>query len=419
MDIKIIPHALSGSLDVIASKSLSHRYLIAAGLADGTSQVNNVLQANDIDATKTALQAFGVTFEDSLIHGGKRMITSNVVNVKESGSTLRFMIPIYLLDNHEITIHGEGRLPQRPLDAYETLFASKKIMFKHGDEQQLPLTLKGKIKGGYYPIPGDVSSQFISGLLFALPLRREDSVIELLTPLQSKGYVDLTIDVIKQFGIHILKVDHQYYIKGSQRYQPQHVDVEGDYSQAAFWIVAAIIGKKPMTLNRLFPQSLQGDKAIIDIAKQMGATLKAHEQGYTIYPSETKGIIIDLKDIPDLGPILMVLAARSEGTTIFENCERLRIKESDRLSAMVDILTQMGVNISVKANTVTIIGQSKFQGNLVLNSYHDHRIVMAIAIASILADGPITITDASAIEKSYPTFFNDFKKLGGEIHEIR
>ena len=419
MNIKINPKPLSGTLDVIASKSLSHRYLIAAGLADGTSEIKNVLQANDLDATKDALRAFCVTFDGNRVIGGKRLIAEKTVQVKESGSTLRFMIPIYLLDNHEITIEGEGRLSQRPLKAYEDIFASKKVVFEHPKNQSLPLTLKGKIKGGHYPIPGDVSSQFISGLLFALPLRREDSVIELTTPLQSSGYVDLTLDVLKQFGIHILKVDQYYYIKGSQRYQPQQAVIEGDYSQAAFWIVAGLFGHDPITLHHLNPKSLQGDKAIVDIVKQMGGKIEQDDEKLTIYPSETKGIDIDLQDIPDLGPILMVLAARSKGQTVIKNCERLRLKESDRLAAMVDILTKLGVNISTKEHTVTILGQPSFKGHLILDSYHDHRIAMAIAIASILADGPITILDASSVEKSYPTFFSDFKKLGGDIHDVR
>ena len=318
MNIKINPTPLSGELCAISSKSMSHRYLIAAGLANGKSHIQNVLDADDIVATKQALEAFGAIFDKNIIYGCKNEIVTSHVNVKESGSTLRFMIPIYLLDNHEITIDGEGRLPQRPLDQYETLFASK-VTFKHDVSSSLPLTLKGKIKGGHYPLLGNVSSQFISGLLFALPLRREDSVIELLTPLESKGYVDMTIAVLKKFGIHILKVDQYYYIKGSQHYIPQDVIVEGDFSQAAFWIVAGLISKKPLIIKNLSHDSLQGDKAIIDIAIQMGAHIEKIEDGYQVYPSATKGITIDLKDIPDLGPILMVLAARSEGQTIFKN----------------------------------------------------------------------------------------------------
>lgn len=414
MNIIITPKPLSGEIDVISSKSMSHRYLIAAGLADGKSRVEKVLDADDINATKTALEAFGVVFHKDFVFGGKKEIIKSAINVKESGSTLRFMIPLYLLDDHEITIHGEGRLAKRPLDEYETLFAST-VTFKHDQINQLPLTLKGKIKGGHYPIHGNVSSQFISGLLFALPLRREDSVIELLTPLASKGYVDLTLAVLKRFGIHILNVENYYYIKGSQRYVPQDVVVEGDYSQAAFWIVAGLIGKAPITLKNLLHHSLQGDKAIIDIVKKMGADIDVTTDGYKVYPSQTKGTTIDLKDIPDLGPILMVLAARSEGKTLFKNVERLRLKESDRLAAMIDILTKLGVDINVDDHHLTIIGQPIFKGHQTLNAYDDHRIAMSIAVAAILADGPITIVGASAVNKSYPTFFVDYESLGGDI----
>ncbi len=417
MNITIKPTKLTGELNVVPSKSLSHRVLIAAGLADGKSHVSNVLHANDIDATKKALEAFGVTFDGDLVNGGKREVIKPFVNVKESGSTLRFMIPIYLLDHHEITIDGEGRLAKRPLDAYEALFRSKAIVFERQGEEQLPLLLKGRLKGGHYPIPGNVSSQFISGLLFALPLRREDSVIELTTPLESKGYVDLTLSVLKQFGIHILSVDNFFYIKGSQRYTPTNVSVEGDYSQAAFWLVAGLLGDKPIKLSHLSKDSLQGDKAIVDVIQQMDGKLEPTDDGYIVYPSMTKGAIIDLKDIPDLGPILMVLAARSSGKTVFKNCERLRIKESDRLTAMLKTLTKFGVQTSVDDDTVTIIGQSSFKGNQTLSAYNDHRIAMAIAVASIIADGLVTIEGAESVNKSYPTFFDDYKMLGGHINE--
>ncbi len=417
MNITITPQPLAGKLNVISSKSLSHRYMIAAGLADGTSILDHVLESDDIEATKTALKAFGVHFDGHKVIGGQREIVQREVNVKESGSTLRFMIPIYLLDLHPITITGEGRLPQRPLHVYQTLFKDKHITFKQEGKDQLPLTLQGKIKGGHYKVLGDVSSQFISGLLFALPLRREDSVIELTTPLASKGYVDLTLSVLKQFGIHILRVDQYFYIKGSQRYQPCHATIEGDYSQAAFWIVAGLLGESPIELSHLSPDSLQGDKAIIEIVNSMGGHIETLDNGYKIYPSQTKGVDIDLKDIPDLGPILMVLAARSKGQTTFYHCDRLKIKESDRLVVMIETLKKLGVQVSLDGDTVMIEGQETFKGHQTLSAHYDHRIVMAIAIATIHADGPITIEGAEAVRKSYPTFFKDYQALGGAVNE--
>lgn len=415
MHVTIMPQPLSGTLDVISSKSMSHRCLIAAGLADGTSHITHVLTSDDIIATKAALRAFGVSFEGDDIIGGQRKIIEKDVNVKESGSTLRFMIPIYLLDDHDIVIHGEGRLAKRPLDDYQRLFESKGVTFESLGKDSLPLKLKGKIKGGHYPIKGDVSSQFISGLLFALPLRREDSVIELLTPLVSKGYVDMTLSVLKTFGIHVLNVDQYYYIKGSQCYIPQTIAIEGDYSQAAFWIVAGLIGNKTITLNNLKQDSVQGDKEMIGIVKAMGGHIIIQDDRLIIHPSVTNGITIDLKDIPDLGPILMVLAARSTGKTTFVNCDRLRLKESNRLQAMMETLETFSVTHILDGDTLIVTGQETFRGSVTLSSHQDHRIAMAIAIASIRAIGPVTIIDAEAVQKSYPTFFDDFKKLGGMI----
>ena len=227
--------------------------------------------------------------------------------------------------------------------------------------------------------------------------------------------MDLTLSVLKQFGIHILAVENYFYIKGSQRYIPQDAIVEGDYSQAAFFIVAGLLGNEPIQLTHLSKDSLQGDKAILEIVKKMDGHIQFEDETLFVYPSKTKGITIDLKDIPDLGPILMVLSSLSEGQTTFLNGGRLRIKESDRLQAMVDTLTRFGVKIEVSGETVTITGQSKLKGHQTLSAFHDHRIAMAIAIASIKADGPIVIEGAEAINKSYPTFFEDFKRLGGDV----
>lgn len=418
MKVTLAPSTLRGHLSIISSKSLSHRYVIAAGLAEGTSHLENILDADDLAYTKKALEAFNVKIDGKKITGGHFKKMNDTIDCGESGSTLRFMIPIGLLQKESITFTGRNRLVERPLDVYMDLFKTKRIKYSHPEQQSLPLTIQGKLRPGYYHVLGNVSSQFITGLLFALPLLEKDSVIEHTTPLESKGYIDLTLDVLTNFGIHVLYVEPYFYIKGNQKYTPGDFKIEGDFSQAAFWFVAGVMGEG-LQLSNLNPQSKQGDASIIEVLRSMQAEITYDYQNhlYDVKPSQTHSTTIDLKDIPDLGPILMVLAGRSKGTTKFIHCERLKIKESDRLDAMVQTLTQLGVPVTLTEDGVEITGVNHFKGDIELDGFNDHRIVMAISIASIHADGPITILGAEAIHKSYPTFFEDFKKLGGVVHE--
>jgi 3-phosphoshikimate 1-carboxyvinyltransferase len=416
MNITIIPKPLTGKLDVVSSKSLSHRYLIAAGLAQGKSKIHNLLESDDLVATKEALKAFNVLIDNHVITGQEFKKTTDVIDCKESGSTLRFMIPIAMLQREIITFVGSGKLPNRPLDVYFDVFDQKHNYYRKLTDDYLPLEVRGPIKPGYYKIRGDVSSQFITGLLYALPLLSKDSVIELTSPLESKGYVDLTLDVLQKFGIHILVTDPFIYIKGNQSYRPQEATVEGDYSQAAFFMVAGLLSGE-IELKKLNPYSKQGDAEMVDIIKQMQGDIDYDHlsRSYVIKPSQTYGIEIDLSQIPDLGPILMVLAACSKGKTKFKHCERLKIKESNRLEAMIFNLTKLGVSLELKGDDLTIIGRDDFIGNQTLEGFHDHRIVMALSIAAIKANGPITITNSEAIQKSYPNFFKDYQSLGGVI----
>lgn len=414
MKVTITPTPLSGIIPCISSKSLSHRYVIAAGLSKGKCHINHILASADLDATIQALRSFGVRVNKAEIDGDFE-VKEATIDANESGSTLRFLIPISMIGNQKIKFIGHGKLPSRPLTVYETLFKHKGYHYKKLGDQELPLEVKGPLKGGHYLLPGDVSSQFLTGLLFALPLLKKDSVIELSTPLESRGYVDLTLDVLRKFGIHILKVDRYYYIKGGQQYKAIDADVEGDYSQAAFFLVAATIGES-IGLTNLNPYSKQGDMRIIDIINQMGGYVHQKDDVLVTKPNPTLAMTIDLSQIPDLGPILMVLASLSQGTTKFINATRLRIKESDRLEAMRQTLTAFGVKVEVTAEDIVYItGEKKLKGNLVLDSFKDHRIAMAIAIASIRASGPVTILNAEAVDKSFPNFFEMYQQLGGKI----
>ena len=418
MNIHIEPRKLKGSVHVISSKSLSHRYVIASGLAHGVSTIKNVLISDDLEYTKKALSSFGVQFQEDSIRGSMLNYDGTTLDCGESGSTLRFMIPIAMMQDKEVKFTGKGKLPERPLNVYQELFKDRDVLFKHTSDQELPLIVKGPLLGGDYHLRGDVSSQFITGLLFALPLAKKDSKIILTTPLTSKDYVELTLDVLKEFGVDVKRDAHGFEIKGNQTYQPATTEVEGDFSQAAFFLVAGLIGEE-ITLFGLNPSSKQGDKKIVDLLKKMGGNIifDDKKKAYIASPSVTKGITIDLTDIPDLGPILMVLASLSEGITHFKGVSRLRIKESDRLAAMDQALSILGVSMKIQDDEAWIEGVKNFKGNVNLNGAKDHRIVMALSIASLKANGAITISTAESISKSYPTFFEIFNHLGGYARE--
>lgn len=411
--IKIIPTPLEGSVDIVSSKSLSHRYVLAAALAEGKSKIENILDSDDLVATKNALVGLGAKIKDNVIIGSKVKKVADKIDCFESGSTVRFLIPVAMLQEEPVTFIGKNQLPFRTQAMYEEIFKDD-YQFDHPKDRWLPLTVSGPLKGGTYPLRGDVSSQFITGLLYALPLAPNDSEIVLTSHLESVGYVDLTLDVLKKFGIKIIPTLTGYKIPGNQVYQPGNYKVEGDFSGAAFFVAAGLLSG-PITLNNLNHESLQGDKAIINIAQQMGGKIEKTKDGYKVYPSKLKGVTVDVGQIPDLGPILMVLGAFAEGTMIIENAARLRIKESDRLEAMVSNLTKIGAQIKVDGDRVEITGQKTLKGGKEVSSYKDHRIAMAMAIASIRCEEPIIIDDEAVVSKSYPNFFDSFTKLGGKI----
>ncbi len=413
MKLSLTPSSLNGTVHVIASKSLSHRYLIAAALSKEPSILEGLMESDDIDATKHALKALGAIIESGYVKGGFPNVRHPEINARASGSTVRFMIPIAMVSDKPVVFRGEHRLPKRSLAAYETMFTSMGYRYERLSEDHLPLRVQGPLKPGNYHIRGDVSSQFITGLLFALPLLEGDSRIVIEGDFQSQSYVGLTVDTLNAFSIEVNRTDSGYFIPGNQVYQPLHVNVEGDYSQAAFFIVAALMNRYPLRLDNLRRESKQGDRRILSIIAGMGGRYEWDQDTLVVHPSTTRGTTIDLADIPDLGPILMVLAARSEGETTFTNVQRLRYKESDRVEAMREVLTAFGVFFEATDDTVTVKGATTFKGDITLDSYDDHRIAMAVIIASLNASGPVTLKNAEAINKSYPNFVDVFKTLGG------
>lgn len=414
---------LSGEIDAISSKSLSHRYMIAASLARGTSYVSNVLDSVDLTATIDILKNLGINITNK---GNDYKIVSTGLNVSnlnlnayESGSTIRFFIPIAWLFNSYSTFIGSTTLGSRPLSVYDEIAKefNYKLVKTNGN---FPIKVKGPLRSGTYHIDGSISSQFVTGLLFSLPLVDGNSVISFKDEIASKSYIDLTVDVLKQSGIIIREENNKYLIEGNQKYQVINNVVEADYSQVAFFIVASIITNSTIKINNLNFDSLQGDKAILDIVEQMGVTLIKANKTLIIKPSGIlKPIIIDLYDIPDLGPILMVLASSLNDTTTFLNIDRLYIKESNRLRAMQLNLEKQGIKFDIKDNTLKLTGVSEFKGNVTFETFNDHRIAMALSVYALNAKKPVTIKDYPVVSKSYPLFYEDLVKIGGIVEYVK
>lgn len=405
MDIRIKPSKLDGILEIPSSKSCAHRALICAALA-GNSEVSGINFSKDIDATIHAMSSLGsmiYTNQDSVdIPDAINPPEKAVIDCNESGSTLRFIIPIAAALGVETEFHGRGRLPQRPIDIYIRELSKHGITFNYNNT--MPFTISGKLTSGTYEIEGNVSSQFITGLLFALPLVEGDSEIIMTSHLESRPYVDITIDIMKRFGITVTETENSFLIKGGQTYMPHNEQVEGDYSQAAFFYTANALGSN-VDIRNLKTNSVQGDRAIVDII------------GKTVSNGVISGYSVDCSDIPDLVPILSVLGAYGNKPSVIFNAERLRIKESDRLAACADMLNALGGNVTVTPDGLNIQPTGGLHGGIV-DSCGDHRIVMAAAIAALRCDGEVVIKGAETAEKSYPQFFKDYTTLGGKAYVI-
>lgn len=423
MKITIHPGPLSGTLRVPSSKSMTHREIIAAALAEGETEVTGVTWSEDIEATVRILSLLGAHIEKKeeegsitlFIRGGLKQQEGILhADAGESGSTLRFLIPLGLASGNHVTYTGHGRLSERPLTPYYDMFDRKHISYR--TKGGLPLKVWGPLTGGTYELPGDVSSQFFTGLLFALPLSKEDSILRSTTPLESKSYVDMTVDTLSRHGIEIHEKEGGLYeIPGRQCYQKGTFSVEGDYSQAAFWLTAALSGGA-ITLTGLSDTSLQGDKAIVALLKDMGGHIEKKDGGLTAERSSLHGITMDAENVPDLVPAFAAMAAVSEGVTEIIHAGRVRLKECDRLHAMAVELTKLGADIEEKPEGLVIRGKPSLSGGTV-SSWNDHRIAMALASITPRLTGPLTIEGAESVKKSYPRFWEDFRKVGGMVVE--
>ena len=410
---------VGGNIAAPPSKSMAHRAVLCAALAKGTSHLHHLAFSKDISATLGAagrLCARVTTGEnDAVVEGlGRFLPVDAPVDCCESGSTLRFLIPLASLTGQEVTFTVRGRLMERPQSVYKTLYQQQGLRFEQGADR---LTVEGALTPGEYELAGNVSSQFISGLLFALPLLDGDSTLHLLPPVESRSYIDMTRAVQAAFGVTSRWLDgNTLALPGRQHYHPCDHAVEGDYSQAAFpAVLGAVCGG--VTVTGLSPDTLQGDAVILDILHRCGAQFTREGDTVTFAKAPLHGVDIDLADCPDLGPVLMVLGLLCEGTTVIRNAERLRLKESDRIAAMEAELRACGGVLESEGGTITVHGCAEHlhapEG--ILHGHNDHRVVMSLAVLSAAAGLPLTVDDAEAIQKSWPNFFAAIRPLGVEV----
>ena len=420
MQITIQPDRnIDGVIMAPPSKSMAHRAVLCAALAKGTSHIRNLEFSKDIAATLAAAGQLCARVttggNDAVVEGlGRFLPVEAPVDCCESGSTLRFLIPLASLTGQEVTFVGRGRLMERPQSVYEALYREQGLRFVQSPSG---LTVEGALSSGDYTLAGNVSSQFISGLLFALPLLGGTSTLHLLPPVESRSYIDMTRAVQAAFGVHSRWLDETtLLLPGGQQYHPCDYNVEGDYSQAAF---PAVLGAAcgGVTITGLAPETLQGDAAILDILRRCGAVFTRKGDSITFAKAPLRGVDIDLADCPDLGPVLMVLGLLCKGTTVIRNAQRLRLKESDRIAAMEAELRACGGVLESEGGTITVHGCAErlHAPAAPLHGHNDHRVVMSLTVLALAAGLPLSIDDAEAVQKSWPHFFEAIKPLGAEV----
>ena len=430
----IKPGRLHGTVPAIASKSMAHRLIIAAALANGETHVICNTTCADIDATVRCLEALGARIEvvddgfqvhptmKSAEFGLLRALAGGTLDCGESGSTLRFMLPIACALGADATFTGTGRLGARPLSPL-----SDELMAAGADLKGLgsfPLTTRGRIRPGTFKLPGNVSSQYISGLLLAAPLLGSPSTIEVSGAIESRPYINLTIQALKAFGIDV-NVERiaprdgnpeltRFSTSGNGYRTPGEVSVEGDWSNAAFWLCAGALSDDPITVDGVSLSSAQGDRNILAALSRFGARIVRSTNAATVQPDKLNGFEMSAQDIPDLVPVISAVASFAIGDTVIKDCARLRIKESDRLETTSHELKALGADVEIKGDTLVIHGRIALAGGTV-SSHNDHRIAMMAAIAATRCTGDVWIKGAEAVNKSYPDFFKHFRLLGGNV----
>lgn len=418
MQVKIKPIKPNGEISAIASKSDAHRAIICSALADVKTKVHISHISKDIEATLSCIKRMGADFvKRNSIYEILPItkVTQNVVlDCGESGSTLRFLLPILAALGCGATFVGSGRLPERPMGLIVDLLKAHGNSFS---SSKLPITVSGKTENGVFDIAGNVSSQFISGLLFALPLLKRESIIRLTSNLQSSAYVSMTVDTLKRFGINIAERENEFVVNATESFtSPKEYVVEGDWSNAAFFMVLGAIGGD-VKIRNLNLDSHQSDKMILDVLSLAGVNYVISENEIAIAKSEIKPFDFDVSQSPDLFPVLSILASASNGKSTLYNAGRLRIKESDRIKTTKELILNIGGSAEETDDSLIIYGSGKLRGGTV-DSYNDHRIAMSAFCASAICENDVILKDAKAIDKSYPSFMEDFEKIGGVFDVI-
>ncbi|MBQ3022648.1 MAG: 3-phosphoshikimate 1-carboxyvinyltransferase [Clostridia bacterium] len=420
MKVRLSPSKLNGEVAPPPSKSCLHRALICAAVADAPTKILASSFSKDIEATASCLTALGarIDYEDGfvIVHPIEKVQSECTLDCNESGSTLRFMIPFAAALGSKCTFVGAERLGKRPLLPLCDALTKNGVKVSYG-ESFLPCTIEGRLSRGIYEIEGNISSQFITGLLLALGVLGGGE-IRSTTPLESASYIDITTDIQEKFGVLAEKKGNSFVVAGGQKYtSPSVFKTEGDYSNAAFFLVAgAISSDSGLTVSSLHEKTCQGDSKIIEILEKMGAQVKRNEDKVTVFKSKLSAVEIDCSDIPDLVPVLCVAAASAEGRSVFYNINRLRMKESDRVQSTADMISSLGGKIEFDENNIYVTGTALKGGTV--SSANDHRIAMSGAVASLVCDGDVIIEDAQAVEKSYGDFYEKFRQLGGKCSEF-
>lgn len=396
MKAVIKPSALKGEINLIPSKSFAHRAIICNMLGGNEGKIEGLYPSVDINATLNCAKA--ILIDDKV----------KQLDCSESGSTLRFLLSVAGAIGGEFVFLGKGKLMERPIDELG------KVLMEHGVkvEKTDRITLSGKLKAGKYAIRGDISSQYISGLLMALPILDGDSEIVLTTPLASAPYVDITISVLNKYGIKIEKTDNGFFVKGNQKYLSIDYVVEGDWSNAGYFLVASAITGE-IKVGGLNDCSVQGDKYILSVIEKAGLKVNYDGKFYSVTKGKINAFKYSAKHCPDIVPATAVLGAFADGVSQITDIERLKIKESDRVKSIITMLNSFGINAEEKEDSLYIYGGEVKSGTV--DSFNDHRIVMASSILSSFSDGESEILNSGAVAKSYPTFFDDLKKLNGEV----
>lgn len=418
MNILVSPSPLSGEVSAIISKSDAHRRLILAAFADRPTTFSIAGESEDILATIECLREMGVKIERekhelTVIPGFYKQEAHLFAN--ESGSTLRFLLPVAMAKFEKAHFSGAGRLPERPLTH---LIEAMKAAGTKFSNDRLPLTAQGRMKNGVFRVPGNISSQYVTGLLMALPLLNGESEIIVEGKLASKAYVDITLETLRDFGVYVQPTESGYKVSGNQiPHSKGRMEIEGDWSNAAFFLAAGAISSAPVTVKGLSMNSPQGDKAIVEVLKKFGALIEISNDSVTVSGGNLSGCDIDIGETPDLIAPIGVAAAYAKGKTVFYNGARLRLKESDRIKTMKNLIESLGGQAEETENTLTVFGKGVLLGGAV-DGANDHRIVMAAAIAGAYSEKGAHISGAQAVNKSYPGFFDDLRSMGGNANVV-